>query len=177
MSELSSPSDDRQLFAQWVDQHGRAVRGFLGAMLRRDDLADDLTQEVFCRAWQARERYVEQGTARAYLLRIADRLACDHGRAAAAPAQLDDEAWRRQEPAGTAAQPLQAAVLAEQRELLAAALEQLSPLQKRVLLLRYYGQCSFAEIAATIGCPLGSALSHCHRGLEVLRKLLGETNL
>ena len=37
---------------------------------------------------------------------------------------------------------------------LAAVLDQLSPVQQRVLLLRYYGQMGFAEIAELIDCPL-----------------------
>ena len=64
-------------FVDWGREHGAAVRGYLMAMVRRADLADDLTQEVFFKAWQARDRYREQGAARAYLLRIADRLVCD----------------------------------------------------------------------------------------------------
>ena len=75
-----SPSPDEGGVADWEREHGQAVRGYLLAMVRRPDVADDLTQEVFCRAWQARERYRENGTARAYLFRIADRLACDFGR-------------------------------------------------------------------------------------------------
>ena len=55
---------------------------------------------------------------------------------------------------------------------MAAVLGELSPLQQRVLLLRYYGQLSFAEIAEIIGCPLNTALSHCRRGLEALRTRL-----
>jgi DNA-directed RNA polymerase specialized sigma24 family protein len=43
-----------------------------------------------------------------------------------------------------------------------------------VLLLRYYGQFSFAEIAEMTGWPMNTALSHCRRGLEALRKLLVE---
>ena len=82
MADRRCNTDDEQLFADWVRDHGRAVRGFLLAMVRRPDVADDLSQEVFCRAWQARSRYREQGNARAYLLRIADRLVCDRGRRA-----------------------------------------------------------------------------------------------
>jgi DNA-directed RNA polymerase specialized sigma24 family protein len=33
---------------------------------------------------------------------------------------------------------------------------------------------SFAEIATTVECPLNTVLSHCHRGLESLRKLMVE---
>jgi RNA polymerase sigma-70 factor (ECF subfamily) len=171
-----SPADisDRQRFTQWVDAHGKAVRGFLRAMIRREDLADELTQEVFCRAWQARSRYREQGSPRAYLLRIADRLACDHYRRPPPHVSLDEDGWKRYEPGSRSGEPFRAAAMVEEREQLQAALDQLTALQQRVLLLRYFGQLSFAEIAAMIGCPLSTALSHCHRGLEALRKLLVE---
>jgi RNA polymerase sigma-70 factor (ECF subfamily) len=80
MTASSPPRDDDERWSQWLQSHGPAVRGYVLAMVRRPDLADDMTQEVFWRAWRGRERYREVGTARAYLLRIADRLVCDHGR-------------------------------------------------------------------------------------------------
>jgi RNA polymerase sigma-70 factor (ECF subfamily) len=167
--------NERDRFANWVAEHGQAVRGYLLAMLRRPDLADDLAQEVYCRAWQARRRYREQGNARAYLIRIADRLVCDHRRRGGRELTLDDEAWQAIEPASDVAEPSEAASLEEAGGQLAAALDLLSPVQRRVLLLRYYGQLRFAEIAEVIGCPLNTTLSHCHRGLVALRKLLVES--
>jgi RNA polymerase sigma-70 factor, ECF subfamily len=174
MADPRCRTDDEQLFAAWIREHGRAVRGFLLAMTRRADVADDLSQEVFCRAWQARSRYREQGNARAYLLRIADRLVCDRFRRAEPQVNLSEDGWRQHEPRDSAREPSQAVLMAEQSEQLAAALDQLSPMQRRVLLLRYYGQFSFAEIAETVGCPLNTALSYCRRGLESLRRVLVE---
>lgn len=174
MNAAEPETSDAQRFEQWVREHEKAVRGFLRASLRQADLADDLCQEVFCRAWQARHRYREEGHTRAYLLRIADRLVCDHGRRGRPSANLDDTGWKRHEPMGRGGEPSQAVLLAEETEQLTAALDRLSPMQRRVLLLRYYGQMSFAEIAQAIDCPLNTTLSHCHRGLEALRKLLVE---
>jgi len=153
------------------------VRGYLLAMLRRPDLADDFTQEVFCRAWQARSRYREQGTARAYLLRIADRLVGDWWRKAGRERTLDEEGWKQKEPVSRTAEPFESLARAEAASQLAAALDRLSPAQRRVLLLRYYGDLSFAEIAEIIHCPLSTTLSHCRRGLLALRKLLVESAL
>jgi RNA polymerase sigma-70 factor, ECF subfamily len=167
-------NSDEHLFAQWVDEHGKAVRGFLWASTQRADVAEELTQEVFCRAWQARSSYREQGSARAYLLRIADRLACDRGRRASGQVNLDHDGWTQCEPVSRTAEPSVAAIRTEENKQLAAALDQLSPPQRRVLLLRYYGQFSFAEIAKMIDCPLNTTLSHCRRGLESMRALLVE---
>jgi RNA polymerase sigma-70 factor (ECF subfamily) len=162
-------------FAEWVRDHGKAVRGFLLALVRRGDVADDLCQEVFCRAWQARDRYTDRGKTRAYLLQIANRLACDRSRRNEPRTNLDDEAWKIHEPPSETPGPSQAAMMSEQVRLLHAALDRLAPVQQRVLLLRYYGQMDFQEIADTLQTPLNTALSHCRRGLETLRRLLVET--
>jgi RNA polymerase sigma-70 factor, ECF subfamily len=174
MADRGRNTDEEHLFADLVREHGRAVRGFLWAALRRQDVVDELSQEVFCRAWQARSSYREQGAARAYLLRIADRLVCDRGRRNGRQVNLDQDGWKQHEPIYRAADPPTTAIRVEENKQLAAALDQLSPPQQRVLLLRYYGQFTFAEIAEMIDCPLNTTLSHCRRGLESLRTLLVE---
>ncbi len=137
------------------------------------DIAEDLTQDVFCRAWEARESYQEQGKGLAYLLKIADRMVCKWWRWRKPVANLDKDGWACHEPASPTATPLDIAATAEQVSLLATAMEHLSPIQQRVLLLRYYGQLNFAEIAEITESPLSTTLSHCRRGMEALRKLLG----
>jgi RNA polymerase sigma-70 factor, ECF subfamily len=162
-------------FAAWVRDHSRAVRGYLFGIIRRVDVAEDLLQEVFRRAWQARTSYRENGHSRAYLLKIADRLICDRHRSAPREITLDGENWKKHEPSSKDGDPHQALNLREEAVQLNEALQSLSTVQRRVLLLRYYGQMSFAEIAEEIGCPLSTALSHCRRGLETLRTLLAES--
>ena len=154
-----------------------ALGGRLGipwGLLRRRDVADDLTQEVFCRAWQARDRYREHGLSRAYLC-IADHLAVDHHRKSRREVNLGDEAWKQIEPVEHAPGVDDALQRHEIFGQLAATLDQLSPQQRRVLLLRFYGELSFAEIAEMMECPLNTVLSYCHRGLHTLRSLLVET--
>jgi RNA polymerase sigma-70 factor, ECF subfamily len=160
---------------QWVAEHATAVRGFARGVLRSDELADDIVQEVFHRAWQARARYAERGTSRAYLLRIADRLIGDHYRRAHREVTLDDSSWEELEPEDRSGTP-EAIRFGEEQAALERALRTLSPLQRRVLLLRFYGDLPFDEIAATIGIPLNTTLSHCRRGLLSLRKILTESS-
>jgi len=176
MSQSNQPHDDTERWAGWSQQHGRAVRGYLWGMVRRHDLADDLTQEVFFRAWQARDRYREEGKARAYLLRIADRLVVDHHRKSHREVNLCDADWCQVEPTERARLPEEVIKQEETFAELATTLDRLSAVQRRVLLLRYYGSLSFAEIATMMDCPIGTVLSHCHRGLLTLRSLLVETD-
>src|SRR5437773_11078843 len=85
--------------AHWVREHAAAVRGYLLGMVRRADVADDLVQDVFQRAWQARDRYRDEGYERAYLLRIADRLVIDRSRRMGHEVNVDEATWREVEPA------------------------------------------------------------------------------
>ncbi|MFO0904569.1 MAG: RNA polymerase sigma factor [Pirellulales bacterium] len=174
MNEATPDRASGERLSEWVRQHGRAVRGYVLGMVRNEDAADDVTQDVFRRAWQARDSYRDEGRPRAYLLKIADRLALDYLRRLGREVNLDEESWGQWEPATAEAAPEAALGLAERAGEVRQALERLSPLQKRVLLLRFYGQMEFVEIAATLGCPLNTALSHCHRGLLALRKFLAD---
>lgn len=48
--------------------------------------------------------------------------------------------------------------------------------QREVLVLRYYGQLSEAEIASALGISRGAVKSHSSRGLHALRPVLGRTS-
>lgn len=173
--ESPSAGEDRERLARWVREHARVVRGFLLGLVRKAEIADDLLQETFRRAWEARGRYLDLGGERSYLLRIADRLAIDYSRKnSRAATTLADSDWSRVEPACREPSPDVSLERDEQRQILGLALDALSESQRRVLMLRFYGDLDFSEIAAQLDCPLGTVLSHCHRGLAKLKKQLVE---
>jgi RNA polymerase sigma-70 factor (ECF subfamily) len=171
MRDAASACEPQARLTRWVEEHGPAVFGYLLHLVRNRHLAEDLLQEVFCRAWTARSRYAEQGKARAYLLRIADRLGRLHRRRAACDRTLTSTL--PDELAGGES-PLRQLEQEECRRQLDEALSMLSEAQRRTLLLRFYGDLEFSEIAAILGCPLNTALSHAHRGLRKLREVLSE---
>lgn len=172
---MDSPSENLspdELLASWVREHSAAIRGYALALVRRPDIADDVLQEVFRRAWQVRDSFRQQGQDRAFLIRIADHLICDRARRMGRELNLDDAGWQAQEPASADDNPATIAQWREAERDLAIALDRLSIGQRRVLLMRYFGGLEFAEIAEQLGCPLNTALSHCRRGLQTLRKLM-----
>lgn len=172
---MDSPSQHLspdELLASWVREHSAAIRGYALALVRRPDVADDVLQEVFRRAWQVRDSFRQQGQDRAFLIRIADHLVCDRARKLGRELNLDESGWQSQEPAATEDDPAALAQWREAEQDLTVALDRLSVGQRRVLLMRYFGGLEFAEIAEQLGCPLNTALSHCRRGLQTLRKLM-----
>jgi RNA polymerase sigma-70 factor (ECF subfamily) len=53
------------------------------------------------------------------------------------------------------------------------ALQQLPENQRQVLLLRFYSDMKFVEIAEVLGCPLNTALGRVHKAILKLRQLMG----
>ncbi|GAB2614891.1 DNA-directed RNA polymerase sigma-70 factor [Paractinoplanes abujensis] len=60
----------------------------------------------------------------------------------------------------------------EHRQQVVAALRTLPPRMRAVLVLRYFGDLTEAEIAETLGCSAGTVKSQASRGLERLRELI-----
>jgi RNA polymerase sigma-70 factor (ECF subfamily) len=63
----------------------------------------------------------------------------------------------------------------EQEEKLRRAIGQLPENQRQVLLLRYYSEMKFVEIAQMLGCPLNTALGRMHKAMLKLKELMGES--
>lgn len=62
----------------------------------------------------------------------------------------------------------------EQEQKLQRSIAQLPENQRQVLMLRYYSNLKFVEIAKVLGCPLNTALGRAHKALLKLRELMDE---
>jgi RNA polymerase sigma-70 factor (ECF subfamily) len=60
----------------------------------------------------------------------------------------------------------------ENEQKLKRAIEQLPENQKQVVLLRYYSNMKFVEIAQLLGCPLNTALGRMHKAMQKLKQLM-----
>jgi RNA polymerase sigma-70 factor (ECF subfamily) len=60
----------------------------------------------------------------------------------------------------------------EQEEKLRRAIEQLPEAQRQVLMLRYYSNLKFVEIAQVVGCPLNTALGRMHKAMLKLKEMM-----
>lgn len=72
--------------------------------------------------------------------------------------------------------PVQEAVARERAAVVRRALEMLPPKERDVLLLRYFGDLKFSEIARIRRRPLGTVLWQVTRSLEKIRLLLTDKN-
>ena len=165
---------DEEQFAQWVNLYGSRIQAYIQSRVYDSATAEDLTQETFCRAWSARNTYQEQGSPKKYLFCIAERLIIDYRRKRRPSFFDNNEIQSAFEPVDNGESAEQKLVLSENIQKLYSAMKTLSDIQQKTLMLRYYGQLSFAEISDIVEMPLGTVLSHCHRALEKLRGILGD---
>ena len=59
---------------------------------------------------------------------------------------------------------------------LAQQLQRLEPQIAEIIVMRYYSQLSFEELARLRNEPIGTVLSKVHRGLKKLRQLMEESD-
>jgi RNA polymerase sigma-70 factor (ECF subfamily) len=149
--------------AQLLAEHTPALRNFLGARCRDDDLAAELLQEVAARLVTAAPRLSLNGNARAYLFRIAANVWRDHLRRELvrrrAAIELES-GW----PA--LADPADARLLErELRAAVRAAVAALPPAQRDVVELRHQRGLTFQEIADRLDRPLGTVLTQMRAAL------------
>jgi len=62
----------------------------------------------------------------------------------------------------------------EQQQKLLRAIQQLPENQRQVLMLRYYSNLKFVDIANMLGCPLNTALGRMHKAMLKLKQLMEE---
>lgn len=171
---------DAAAFEEIVDAYSGRLYGFFQRMLGGREEAEDLVQEVFVRVVKAIAEYREEGRFEAWLFRIAgnlvrDRLRREPRESALGTAHHDDAdelESRTGHRAGGAAETLEHR---EDADRLQKCLTKLPTVEREVILMRHYGELSFAEIAEYTAAPLGTVLARAHRGLAKLRRWMEST--
>ena len=154
------PTQERQLLT-WVPRLRRYARALAG---NRDD-ADDLVQDTLERAWAKSGLWHGVADMRAWLFSIMHNLHVDGiRRPKLATVMMDDDT---PEVAMAPTQGERLAVLDLQ-----AALDLLPTEQKEIVLLVALEDMAYAEIATTLGIPIGTVMSRLSRGRERLRALM-----
>jgi RNA polymerase sigma-70 factor (ECF subfamily) len=157
-------------FREIVETNEAAVHGFLRRRLRDAGRAEDLTQEVFLRAWRHAEQYdARRADVRGWLLGIARNLVIDSYRAdAARPRTAGDDQLLAALPAPD---ETEAAIASWS---MAEALHRLTTAHRDVLLCLYYRRWTVAETAQHLGVPAGTVKSRSTYALRALKLVLEE---
>ena len=141
------------------------LRRYARALLGDRAAADDLVQDTLERAWLRLDQWRAGSDLRAWLFSIMHNLRADQLRRPSVAIRSMEE------------EDIEVPTRAKQSDELEirdleSALSYLPDEQREVLLLVGLEEMSYAEIAATVGVPLGTVMSRLSRGRERLRMII-----
>jgi RNA polymerase sigma-70 factor (ECF subfamily) len=166
---------DESALATLYDEWSGRVHTLAFWILRDDDDAEDVVEEIFWQAWKSADRYENQRAAGAtWLMMIArsraiDRLRHRRRRADWLAAPATTGMLLEQNP-GQADES--SSEVAERRAVLSSAMGSLPAEQREALELAYFGGLSHAEIAAQVSQPLGTVKTRIRLAMQKLRERL-----
>jgi RNA polymerase sigma-70 factor (ECF subfamily) len=177
---LAARGGSEAAFRTLVERFERPVYALILRMVHRAELAEDLAQETFVKAWKALGRFDPERKFSSWLFKIAHNSALDAlRRRGEEPLSLDapagppgdPDADPRELPADPAAEnPLRVALGREAGRVLEEALRELRPAYREILLLRFGEELAYEEIAEVTGLPLGTVKVHLFRARSELAK-------
>jgi RNA polymerase sigma-70 factor (ECF subfamily) len=161
---------DAAAFGQLYDAYAVRIYRFMLAQVQEPADAEDLTHQVFLKVIVSLGLYEDRGLPfGAWLFRVARNTLVDFGRRRRSSVTIDDTARNAHEDVVYGAPEGRAADRADVK----AALAQLTPDQREVILLRFFAGLSSREISVLMGKREGSVRALQFRALATLRRHLG----
>ncbi|MFF3458879.1 SigE family RNA polymerase sigma factor [Streptomyces sp. NPDC002730] len=153
-------------FEEFYAHAVRPLTGQLYMMLGDLHEAQDVVQEAFVRGWSRRRQLAREGNPEAWIRTVAWRLAVSRWRGS----RRSEEAWRRHggPPPVEEPGPGQVALVSAMREL--------SPKQRRTVVLHYLCDLSIDQIATETGSSSGTVKTHLSRGRAALAHRLQDSH-
>jgi len=166
-------------FERLQELYSKRLYGYFFRATASHHDAEDLLSELMLRLVRTICNYEHRGRFEPWLFRIAANMVRDRIRrrkARPTPISLSAQSDSGQtlgeqmpgRPVGIDADML----AGELSDSLQASLEGLDVTTREMILLRYFGEMSFKELADIFECPIGTVLARVHRGLKALRKIM-----
>ncbi|MCP4612898.1 MAG: sigma-70 family RNA polymerase sigma factor [Planctomycetes bacterium] len=173
---------DPKAFGELVRRYGDGLLGYLTRMSRNRHEAEDLFQETFKRVHEKAHTF-RGGQFKSWLFRIATNAAIDGMRRGKGKRMVslnqkldctdgDGEELSAVALADDSQEPSREAAKAEQVQQVREAVMSLPSRQRATLVLAYYQQLSYSEVAKVLGCSLGTVKTQMFRALKTLGQKL-----
>jgi len=165
-----------------LNRHKDNVYSYIYFIVRNAELAEDIFQETFVKAVVTikQGRYTENGKFRAWISRIAHNLIIDNFRQEKNEQTISNDEFEADlfnnskfSESTIEDELVKTQILADVKRLI----DYLPDNQKEVLMLRYYQDLSFKEIAEITGVSINTALGRMRYAILNMRRLAEEKNM
>jgi RNA polymerase sigma-70 factor (ECF subfamily) len=160
-------SGDAESFSEAVDIYASRFYGYFYRLTGNREASDDLLSELFVKMVEKIGSF-KGGYFESWLFKIASNLFYDYLRDKQRQKKSFEVRKREFESEITEAKESGS----ERIDKLQIQLGRLDTDTRELIMLRFYSQASFKEIAAMRSEPIGTTLSKLHRGLKKLQKLM-----
>jgi len=169
---LQAQAGNSEAFGQLYDAYMERIYRFVYFRVEDQQTAEDITSQVFLKAWSNLDRFSFNRTPYlAWLYTIAHNAVIDHYRTRKVTAALDDVHLAQQDHAEVVENSID---LHTEMKSIKAALQSLTDDQQKVLTLKFIEGMSNNEIASHLGKREGAIRALQMRGLQALAKQLEE---
>lgn len=158
---------DRQAFAELVYNHREGVINVAYRMCGDPELAEDIAQDAFIRAWQNLPKYQPKAPFKSWVYRIATNATLDALRSTKQTVDID-----KLPLATSAIGPEKTIEEKERAEMVKQAVQELPPASRKVLVLREYEQLSYQQIAQVLDIPVGTVMSRLNYARKAIKQSL-----
>jgi RNA polymerase sigma-70 factor (ECF subfamily) len=165
-------SGEAEAFGILYDRYVDAVYRYVFYRVRNEAEAEDVTSDVFMRALRAIPKYEPRQAFLAWLYRIARNAVIDRSRRQAARQQVSFEDALAHPNADQVVNPDAALLAGSDASVVRKAMEQLTPLQQEILVLRYVEGFDTKTISKLVGKRDGTIRGIEFRALSALRALI-----
>jgi RNA polymerase sigma-70 factor (ECF subfamily) len=165
---------DQDIFSTLVERYKDAVQNLAYRMLGNVTEAEDVTQETFVRAFMQLATYKPVHKFSTWLLSIASHLAIDQLRRRRFLALPLEDVPFLEWVIDNGINPEQSALQGEQQDEIQRYLQRLPSKYRAVIVLRYWYDFSYEEIAATLKLTPALVKARLHRARELLARYMLE---
>jgi RNA polymerase sigma-70 factor, ECF subfamily len=165
-------SGEAEAFGILYDRYVDAVYRYVFYRVRNEAEAEDVTSDVFMRALRAIPKYEPRQAFLAWLYRIARNAVIDRSRRQAARQQVSFEDALAHPNADQVVNPDASLLAGSDASVVRKAMEQLTPLQQEILVLRYVEGFDTKTISKLVGKRDGTIRGIEFRALSALRALI-----
>ena len=160
-----------EAFTQLVETYQTHVYNLCYRMLGEAEGAEDAAQETFLRAYQHLHRYDRKRPFGTWLLSIAAHYCIDRLRRrkfSMSSIDQDEDESGFELPDTNSPNPEAEAIYGEQRQQMQAVLKRLDSVDRAAIIMRYWHDCSEAEIAESLNLTVSAVKSRLHRARRAL---------